>query len=107
MIELRRIDREQNMARYYALSVVPTLFGEWALHAEWGRIGQAGQIQHCCYPDEATALSALGRRMQRKIDRGYRAKVRSSSSAIAFHLQDTSDCAARPPRSARIESSGD
>ena len=30
------------MARYYRLSVVETLFGDWAMVREWGRIGGGG-----------------------------------------------------------------
>lgn len=40
MTILRRIDRARNMARFYALGVEPTLFGEFALVREWGRIGR-------------------------------------------------------------------
>lgn len=39
---LERIDHARNMARYYRLSVVKTLFGEWAMVREWGRIGRRG-----------------------------------------------------------------
>ena len=38
-MHLRRIDPDRNMARFYTMSVQPTLFGEWALLREWGRIG--------------------------------------------------------------------
>ncbi|MCP4781752.1 MAG: WGR domain-containing protein [Hyphomicrobium sp.] len=30
------------MARFYAMSVQPNLFGQWSLLREWGRIGSAG-----------------------------------------------------------------
>ena len=36
MIHLRRIDPTRNMARFYAMAVQPTLFGEWSLQREWG-----------------------------------------------------------------------
>ena len=42
-ILLERIDPSQNMARYYVLSIEPTLFGDSALVREWGRIGSLGQ----------------------------------------------------------------
>ncbi len=42
MILLTKIDPEQNMARFYALDVQPTLFGEFVLLKEWGRIGSGG-----------------------------------------------------------------
>src|SRR3954465_1494627 len=38
----QRIDETRNMARYYTLSIEPTLFGELAVMRSWGRIGKAG-----------------------------------------------------------------
>jgi predicted DNA-binding WGR domain protein len=38
----QRIDATKNMARYYALSLQPTLFGEMAVVRCWGRIGSRG-----------------------------------------------------------------
>ena len=57
-VYLERIDQTRNMARYYRLSVVETLFGEWVMVREWGRIGNLGQSrEHCCAsPDQAAAL---------------------------------------------------
>ena len=34
-------DPARNMARFYTMALQPTLFGEWALLREWGRIGSA------------------------------------------------------------------
>jgi hypothetical protein len=42
VLVLERVDRTKNMARYYVLSVEPTLFVESALVRRWGRIGAAG-----------------------------------------------------------------
>ena len=42
VLVLGRVDRTKNMARYYVLSVEPTLFGESSLVRRWGRIGGAG-----------------------------------------------------------------
>jgi predicted DNA-binding WGR domain protein len=39
---LERHDPARHMARFYAVQVVPTLFGSWALIREWGRIGSPG-----------------------------------------------------------------
>jgi predicted DNA-binding WGR domain protein len=44
MIRLTRSDPSRNMHRFYALQVSPTLFDEWALIAEWGRIGSPGKV---------------------------------------------------------------
>ena len=44
MIRLTRTDPARNMARFYTMALQPTLFGEWALLKEWGRIGSAGRL---------------------------------------------------------------
>jgi len=36
---IERIDAARNMARFYAVSIDPTLFGEVCLTRRWGRIG--------------------------------------------------------------------
>ena len=46
-IHLARIDAEKNMERFYKLDVQPTLFGEWSLVREWGRIGRAQYASRC------------------------------------------------------------
>jgi predicted DNA-binding WGR domain protein len=71
MIMLRRTDAERNMHRFYALGVMPTLFGEWTLIAEWGRIGSPGTVRRSIYADEHSASEALNRRISDKSRRGY------------------------------------
>jgi len=73
-VHLRRIDAARNMARYYALDVQPTLFGEWALMREWGRIGQGGQQRVAVYGTEGEAAAALDRQRRVKERRGYRSR---------------------------------
>jgi predicted DNA-binding WGR domain protein len=68
---LHRRDPDRNMHRFCALQVLPTLFGEWTLTTEWGRIGSAGQVQHRFFPNEAVAAAALERRLKIKVRRGY------------------------------------
>lgn len=70
-VHLRRIDAARNMARFYALDVQPTLFGEWSLVREWGRIGQSGQQRIAVYETEGEATAALQRQRQIKERRGY------------------------------------
>ena len=69
---LERIDHARNMARYYRLSVVETLFGEWAMIREWGRVGRRGQSrEHCCKThEEASGLLEAQRMIRQR--RGYR-----------------------------------
>ena len=45
VLVLERVDRTKNMARYYVLSVEPTLFAESSLVRRWGRIGGAGRTR--------------------------------------------------------------
>ena len=54
---LHRCDPSCNMARYYVLSIEPSLFGDATLIREWGRIGQQSRIvlDTCATPDEAEA----------------------------------------------------
>ena len=61
MILLTKIDPEQNMARFYALDVQPTLFGEYVLLKEWGRIGSGGQQRRFYFAseDEATKRAIM------------------------------------------------
>jgi predicted DNA-binding WGR domain protein len=71
-IFLQRIDPERNMARFYRIAVTPTLFGDWALIREWGRIGSPGTVREIWYDDEAAARRAGELRVQQKLRRGYR-----------------------------------
>ena len=69
---LERCDATRNLARYYRLSVVQTLFGQWAMVREWGRIGSGGQSREhwCGSQDEAADL--LTTHLKERQRRGYR-----------------------------------
>lgn len=72
VVYLERICRTRNMARFYRLSAVETLFGDWTVVREWGRIGRGGQSreQRCETLDEARA--ACQQQEQHRMRRGYR-----------------------------------
>ncbi len=72
MIVLTKIDREQNMARFYALDVQPTLFGEFVLVKEWGRIGRGGQKRSAYFASEAEAEEAFNFAFKQRQRRGYK-----------------------------------
>jgi predicted DNA-binding WGR domain protein len=72
VIKLTRSDRSKNMHRFYALQLAPTLFGEWVLVAEWGRIGSPGTVQQNVFHSADLAKAALTKRQAVKIRRGYR-----------------------------------
>jgi predicted DNA-binding WGR domain protein len=68
---LDRCDPSCNMARYYVLSIEPSLFGETTLIREWGRIGKPGQRRIELYESQTRAVEALETWLQRKRRRGY------------------------------------
>ena len=43
-VRLEKCVPEKNQQRFYLLRLAPTLFGEWSLIREWGRIGQQGRV---------------------------------------------------------------
>jgi len=59
------------MHRFYALHLAPTLFGEWALIAEWSRIGSPGRMQEQIFCTEQSAAVALMKRLRIRTRRGY------------------------------------
>jgi predicted DNA-binding WGR domain protein len=69
-LEKRQPDR--NQYRYYAIQVLPTLFGGWTEQQEWGRIGHPGTVRETNYPTEQEAQTASNQWRQRKQRRGYR-----------------------------------
>ncbi len=68
---LHRIDHVRRMARFYSVEIRPTLFGEWAVRREWGRIGGASRaIQHTV-ATRAEAERLAAERLALKRRRGY------------------------------------
>ncbi len=68
---LRRVDATRNMARFYMLSLEPTLFGEVAVLRHWGRIGTRGRQVSSLHASIAEAEAALARQIVRRMKRGY------------------------------------
>ena len=71
VLVLERIDRARNMARFYVLSIEPTLFEDLALVRRWGRIGSAGRQRIDLHPSRPVAQIALEKWLDRKKRRGY------------------------------------
>jgi predicted DNA-binding WGR domain protein len=63
------------MARYYVLSIEPSLFGDATLIREWGRLGRLGQRRVELYEKRSSAVEALETWLQRKRRRGYLLQV--------------------------------
>ncbi|RUV46784.1 WGR domain-containing protein, partial [Mesorhizobium sp. M5C.F.Ca.IN.020.29.1.1] len=53
---IERRDAGRNMARFYALSIEETLFGQTCLVRRWGRIGTTGRVVQHSFDDEGEAL---------------------------------------------------
>lgn len=68
---LERVDPGRNMLRFYAIRIAPTLFGEWAVVREWGRIGSPGRERQTWFASEADALAAGLKARREKERRGY------------------------------------
>ncbi|MBB4511223.1 MULTISPECIES: WGR domain-containing protein [Rhizobium] len=68
---IERIDPSKNMARYYALSIEPNLFGGTSLVRSWGRIGSRGQQKIHVFDSEVKAVDLLLTLLRRKRSRGY------------------------------------
>jgi predicted DNA-binding WGR domain protein len=70
MTQLTRSKPSSNVHRFYALHVAPTLFGEWGLIAEWGRIGSP-TVREQLFQTEEKARAAFTKRVRIKTRRGY------------------------------------
>lgn len=73
-VYLTRRDPSRNLARFYRMLIVPTLFGEWVLLREWGRIGSGGTVRADPYPSAGAALLGMQWIVRAKIRRGYHAR---------------------------------
>jgi predicted DNA-binding WGR domain protein len=71
VIKLTRSNPSSDMYRFYALHLAPTLFGEWGVISEWGRIGSPGQVREQLFDTEPAAQIALTKRLRIKTRRGY------------------------------------
>ena len=57
--------------RFYSVMVMPTLFGEWSLLREWGRLGCAGTVRLQGYGSEDEAVAAARALVATKRRCGY------------------------------------
>lgn len=69
---IERTDKARNMARFYAMTIEPDLFGEVCLIRRWGRIGAQGQMMVQHFSRERDAVATFLDLLRRKRSRGYR-----------------------------------
>ena len=72
---IERHDPARNMARFYALSIETTLFGEITVSRRWGRIGTHGRHRDEVVLTERVALERLCSLLVAKRKRGYRPPI--------------------------------
>lgn len=69
---VERTDTTKNMARFYAMSIEETLFGQACLVRRWGRIGARGQVMQRSFEGEDEAVRLFLDLLQQKRKKGYR-----------------------------------
>ncbi|WP_182522390.1 WGR domain-containing protein [Ochrobactrum sp. RH2CCR150] len=78
---VERTDAGRNMARYYAMYISYSLFGEPCLTHQWGRIGTTGQIMLQHFEHETEAVQMFLILARKKQMRGYRSRRFSHHSS--------------------------
>ena len=71
------------MARFYEISLEPTLFGETSLVRIWGRLGTRGQQRIDVFSSEKQAVEAFLELLRQKRAKGYMPDRDTFASAIA------------------------
>ena len=82
---VERRDAARNMARFYAMSIERTLFGQACLIRRWGRIGAYGQTMQHSFDREDEAVQLFLDLLRQKRNRGYRPKGKPISSDSSTH----------------------
>jgi predicted DNA-binding WGR domain protein len=70
-VHLHRVDASQNMRRFYALAIQPTLFGGASVIRSWGRIDTYGRAMVATFDTTPDAIGELARLEKSKRQRGY------------------------------------
>jgi predicted DNA-binding WGR domain protein len=91
-VVLERIDPVRNIARYYVLSIEPTLFAKHTLIRRWGRIGALGRERLQFFRDEdaSQAQVTLETWLTRKRKRGYAPRSEPARPAVLLHKRISS-----------------
>src|SRR5271170_2792502 len=86
-IVLERVDPARNVARYYVLSIEPTLFAKHTLIRRWGRIGCLGRerLQFFRSEDASRAQVTQETWLMRKRRRGYAPRSQPARPALLSH----------------------
>ena len=70
-VYLKAIDRYRNQSRFYAMYVVPDLWGGASLVREFGQIGKPGTLRCQWHQDKTDAHKKMNQIRRQQISRGY------------------------------------
>jgi predicted DNA-binding WGR domain protein len=70
-LHLEKRDPVKSQYRFYRIVLVPTLFGDWSVMREWGRIGSPGRLVIDRVDDLDAATLLMQRKRREKERRGY------------------------------------
>ncbi|MCP4698723.1 MAG: WGR domain-containing protein [Gammaproteobacteria bacterium] len=71
MAYFEKIQPSENMQRFYRISLTPTLFGDWAVVREWGRIGHNGTVREEWFGSLDEAKNEMHALAMMRARRGY------------------------------------
>ena len=71
-VRLEKINLAKHQKRFYVMNVTQTIFGEWCLIRDWGRIGSSGGQRMVDYTEtKEEAEVSLNKLSAQKCRRGY------------------------------------
>jgi len=70
-VHLHHRIEEQNMDRFYSVSITANLFGDPGVERRWGRVGTHGQTRLDWYENTQMAQNALSDLVRLKLRKGY------------------------------------
>jgi predicted DNA-binding WGR domain protein len=70
-IDMKRIDPELNMDRFYCVELEQDLFDDHRFHRQWGRRGSWGSHRRDWYETKLEAQNAMSKLVKQKLARGY------------------------------------
>lgn len=71
---LEKREPERNMQRFYRIVIAASVFGDWAVIREWGRIGSPGTVRKLWFDSEDEAYTAAIKIRNSKEKKGYQVR---------------------------------
>ena len=82
-LRLESVDAAKNRFRFYTFTWQQTLWGEWAICCEWGRIGSLGRSRVAYLGNRNAVPGALADLVARRARRGYKPVRPGFGNALA------------------------